>query len=144
MDLFGVETWQEDAMVDVADADLKILTARDAADLFAPILANCASEKLIVAHLDGEGRVLGFSETAGMEDRVDLPIRDIVRDALSVEAHAIILAHNHPSGDPRPSARDKDSTRRLAEVASAIGVALRDHLIFADGGCRSLRAMGLI
>ena len=123
----------------------RIRTARDAADLFAPLLADAREERLIVAHLGAEGELLRLSEAGrGSEDAVPLPMRRIVREALFVEAAAIILAHNHPSGDPSPSNRDMVTTRRLAEIARALGVGLRDHLIFASRECRSLRAMGLL
>lgn len=121
-----------------------IRNARDAAGMFAPLLGRCSAERLIVAHLDRSGQVLGLSEAGGAPDHVELPIRAIVRDALAVDAAAIILAHNHPSGDPSPSERDKATTRQLAEVAGALGLTLRDHLIFAGKDCRSLRAMGLL
>ena len=121
-----------------------IRNARDAAGLFAPLLQRCSAERLLVAHLDRSGRVLGLSEAGGAPDYVELPIRAIVRDALAIDAAAIILAHNHPSGDPRPSERDKATTRKLAEVANALGLTLRDHLIFGGQDCRSLRAMGLL
>lgn len=54
------------------------------------------------------------------------------------------LVHNHPSGDPTPSAADCRVTARLAEVAGALDIALHDHLVFAGGDCRSFRALGLL
>ena len=54
------------------------------------------------------------------------------------------MAHNHPSGDPRPSRADIQATRRLAETADALDIRLHDHLIFAGTDCRSFRELGLL
>lgn len=121
-----------------------ILTARDAADWLAPYLRDAHEERLLVALLDSNGHVLGVEEERGGPDSVELPIRRIVQAALDTGAAAILLAHNHPSGDPNPSAHDKAMTQRLADIASAIGLRLRDHLIFGGGACRSFRGMGLL
>ena len=56
----------------------------------------------------------------------------------------IVLAHNHASGDTRPSGRDARATRRLATVAEALDVTVLDHLIFAGADCTSMRRMGLL
>jgi len=120
-----------------------IRTARDAVDFLAPLL-RCPDERLVVVHLDGEGHILHVSETVGNAATVALPMREIVRQALDADAEAIILAHNHPSGDPTPSEQDKENTRRLAEVAAALDLVLHDHLIFGGNACRSLRALGLL
>ena len=128
----------------LADPPAAIRTARDAANLFAPYLEQESEERLLVALLDTAGRVLRIEEERGGPDRVELPIRRIVRAALDADAATILLAHNHPSGDPTPSARDKAITRRLADVTSALGLKVRDHLIFGADGCRSFRAMGLL
>jgi DNA repair protein RadC len=122
-----------------------VRTARDAARLFAPIFVEIRQERLVVAHLDTHGHLLGLNTSdAGREDEVALPIREIVQEALTLGAQAIVIAHNHPSGDPRPSEQDRIWTRKLAEVGKALGLTLRDHLIFAGGECRSLRGMGLL
>jgi len=71
-------------------------------------------------------------------------MRRIAADALRLGAHVIVVAHNHPSGDPTPSAEDCRATARLAEVAETLGIALCDHLVFAQGNWRSFRALGLL
>ena len=123
-----------------------IATARAAADLLVPLFCGCSEEKVIAAHLDSEQRLIGTSEgEKGSTDRVDLPIRDIIEEALRLRSAGLILAHNHPSGDPHPSEADLAATRELAATASSLGIRLHDHLIVgADGDCRSLRALGLI
>ena len=117
----------------------------DAMHLFAGELSLLSCEELRVAHLDEEGRVLGLSAgTGGDAGKVDLPIHEIVRDALALGARALLLAHNHPSGDPTPSPADKAATRQLADAARSLDIRLVDHLIFAGLHCRSFREMGLL
>jgi DNA repair protein RadC len=70
--------------------------------------------------------------------------RAIVADAARHGSKGLILAHNHPSGDVRPSAADKRITKRLALVSEAIDVVILDHLVLAGAECRSMRQMGLL
>ena len=131
-------------MADASPRLARIDTARDAADLIAPRLEHCLNERLIVLHLDGERRLIRTTEVEGCELDVALPIRLIVAAALDCDARGLILAHNHPSGDPEPSEADRQETRRLAEVTAPLGIAVHDHLVFGGGDCRSFRAMGLV
>ena len=128
-----------------SDEIVFVRSAADAAALFAPRLAGAGRERLLVAHLDADRRLLGLIEMPeGKPDEVVLRTRRILTDALRLGGRGIVLAHNHPSGDPAPSEADRSVTRRLAETAAALGIALHDHLIFAGEDCRSLRAMGLL
>jgi DNA repair protein RadC len=122
----------------------RLRNVADATNLFAGELSRLCTEELRVAHLDDEGRVLGLSAGTGDAEKIDLPIRQIVRDALALGARALLLAHNHPSGDPTPSRADKLATRRLADAAGSLEIRLLDHLIFAGADCRSFRQMGLL
>lgn len=122
-----------------------IETARNAADLFLPLFEGCAGEKVVAAHLDADRRLIGTSEAVGEASSVTLPIRSIVGDAVRLGASGLIIAHNHPSGDPRPSQADLEVTRTLAATASSLGIRLFDHIVVGSGGrCRSLRALGLM
>ena len=124
---------------------MAIVSARDAADLLAPLFADAGGEKLAVLHLDRERRLLAVDAWPVAEaDEIVLPIRAIFAAALAHDAAGLIIAHNHPSGDPRPSRADKAATRRLAQTADALGIVLHDHLIFAGGECASLRQLGLL
>lgn len=102
-------------------------------------------EVLTVAYLDKEGhvrRLLVLDE--GRTDTVSLPLRAIVRGALEQECGRILLVHNHPSGDPRPSDADIRATRLLCRTTSALHLELVDHLILTPDYCFSFRTAGLL
>jgi len=121
-------------------------TARAAADLLAPLFADAGREKLAVLHLDKDRALIAIEEhdIGGGADEIVLPIREIFSAALRHGAVGLVIAHNHPSGDPRPSRADKAATRRLAETAGVLAFVLHDHLIFAGGECLSFRQLGLL
>jgi DNA repair protein RadC len=101
-------------------------------------------EHLLVAHVDSATRCLHVEQYSGQPADVGLPVRDILADALRLGSAAVIVAHNHPSGDARPSDADYRATRKLARAGEAIDLAVLDHLIFADLDCSSMRRMGLL
>ena len=70
--------------------------------------------------------------------------REIVKRALELQASAIILVHNHPSGDPAPSRDDIQMTRAIVDAAKPVGIAVHDHLVIARSSHASLRALGLM
>jgi DNA repair protein RadC len=111
---------------------------------FAPCFAEAQREQLWVAHVDRQARCIHLASYDGGEQQVDLPVRDIIRDAAQLGSAGVILAHNHPSGDSRPSPTDARSTRKLATAAEALDVTVLDHLIFAGRECTSMRRMGLL
>ncbi len=124
---------------------MQIGTYRDAAALLQPLFAGLSGEKLAVLHLDRDRHLLALEERyADSEGSVLLPIRAIIARALEVDARGLVIAHNHPGGDPRPSRADIHATRRLADTADALDIRLHDHLIFAGADCRSFRELGLL
>lgn len=126
-------------------AAMIIATVSQAADLLAPVFASSEGESVAVLHLDRDRRVIAMTiEEAGAEDEVELPIRSILANALRLGARSIVIAHNHPSGDPTPSAADKTATRAIAATAGGLDIRLHDHLIFSGSECRSFRALGLL
>ena len=70
--------------------------------------------------------------------------REVVRRAIELEATAIILVHNHPSGDPTPSREDLAMTTQVVEAASVLSIAVRDHVIVGNGRWTSFREAGLL
>jgi DNA repair protein RadC len=106
--------------------------------------ADPAHESLWVAHLDAQARCLHVSHHGGDARGIDFPLRHIIVDAALHASSAILLAHNHPSGDPKPSESDLCATRLLARVAEALGCRVLDHLVFAGSECTSLRQLGYV
>jgi DNA repair protein RadC len=80
----------------------------------------------------------------GTIDEAPIFPREIMRRALEVGAHGLVLVHNHPSGDPAPSAADVELTRSIAILGRQLEVTLHDHVVIARSGSVSLRAMGLL
>jgi DNA repair protein RadC len=101
-------------------------------------------ETLWVAHLDDEARCLHLSRHSGDGGGVNFPLRNIIIEAVRHGSAGILLAHNHPSGDSRPSESDFRTTRRLAAAAEALDCRLLDHLVFAGAECTSLRDLGYL
>jgi DNA repair protein RadC len=129
-----------------AELPLKLDGLAAARTFFAGCVAeeDPARETLWVAHVDGESRCLHLAAYAGDERGADFPLRDIIIDVSEHGSQGLVLAHNHPSGDARPSTSDCRSTRRLATAADALDCTVLDHLIFAGPQCTSLRQMGLL
>ena len=80
----------------------------------------------------------------GTVDHAPVYPREVVRRALEVSASAVILVHNHPSGDPTPSRADIQMTKQIVEAARALGVEVHDHLIVGREGVSSFRQLGLM
>lgn len=80
----------------------------------------------------------------GGRDQAAISIRTIAVDALAFDAVGVVIAHNHPSGDATPSARDMAFTRALAAGLRTLEVVLLDHLVIAGEQVTSLRAMGVV
>ena len=101
-----------------------------------------AREVLCVAHVDRNQVCVHVSHHVGGGSSIDFPMRAIVADALDHRSAGIILAHTHPSGDPRPSNLDRRLTRQLVLIADALDFAVLDHLIFGKTSYTSLRQTG--
>lgn len=108
-------------------------------------LAHLPRERLHLLFLDRKNAVIA-SETQGIGTVDHAPIypREVARRALELNASAVIMVHNHPSGDPCPSSADIEATRKVAEALKAIGVTLHDHLIVGRTGHSSLKNAGLM
>jgi DNA repair protein RadC len=120
-------------------------TVAQAAGLFAPLFTSAAEETVAVIHLDKDRRLLAVTlEASGTHDQAELPIGDIIARALRIGSRSIVVAHNHPSGNPNPSSADEAATRALASAAAGVDIRLQDHIIFGGGDCRSFRSLGLL
>lgn len=83
-------------------------------------------------------------QQSGTVDHTPVYPREVVKRALELSASALILVHNHPSGDPAPSAADIKMTREIIEVAKPLGIAVHDHIIVGREGHASLKGLQLI
>jgi DNA repair protein RadC len=101
-------------------------------------------ERLWVVHLDRDLKCVRLAHHDGDELGVDFPLRSIISDAALYGSSAILLAHNHPSGDPTPSESDKRVTRSLACAAEALDCRIVDHLVFGGAEWTSFRQLGLL
>lgn len=114
-----------------------------AAALLVPELAGRDRERCVALLLDTRHRLLELRTVSiGSIDHTFMSPREVFRDALLANAAAVVLGHNHPSGDAAPSRDDRRVTRRLAEAAEVIGIDLLDHLVVGDGRWTSLARAG--
>jgi DNA repair protein RadC len=129
-----------------AELPLKLDGLAAARAFFAGCIAdsNPSRENLWVAHVDDEARCIHVSRHEGNQGGAEFPLRTIIADAAAHGSAGIVLAHNHPSGDPRPSDSDCRATRRLATAAEALDCAIIDHLVFGGAECTSLRRLGYL
>lgn len=111
---------------------------------FEDSFSNAGAETLLVAHIDNGARCIHLARYEGDSSGVTVPIGQIIADATHLGSAGLVLAHNHPSGDPSPSRSDTQVTRRLATAAEALDVSVLDHLIFAGQQCTSMRRSGLL
>jgi DNA repair protein RadC len=108
-------------------------------------MAHLPAERLRVLFLNSKNRLLRDEMVSeGSINEAPIYPREIMRRALEVGATALILAHNHPSGDPAPSEADIRTTRRVAEAARPLEIRIHDHVIVARSGWSSFRTLGLI
>ena len=101
-------------------------------------------ERFRVLFLNAQNRLLHETVADGCVSEAPVYPREIMRRALDVGATALILVHNHPSGDPTPSQTDIRSTQRIAEAGQALDISVHDHVIIARSGWSSFRALGLL
>jgi len=121
----------------------QILSSRDVADLLVPQYGGRPVEQFGVVLLDTKHRVLRISLlSVGTLDASIVHPREVFREAANGGAAAIILFHNHPSGDPGPSADDVALTRRLMHAGEMMGIDVLDHVIIAENRFHSLRDAG--
>jgi len=108
-------------------------------------MAHREVEQFRVLFLDRKNVLIGDeAQGKGTVDHVPVYPREVVKRALELGASALILVHNHPSGDPEPSSADITMTHRVADAADALGVTLHDHIIIGKQDVASFRSKGLL
>jgi DNA repair protein RadC len=123
----------------------RIQGPRDVYDLCAPALRDLTQEEFRVLILNTQNAVLrDLLVTRGTLDTSIAHPREVFRAAVSESAAAVILVHNHPSGDPSPSREDRDITAQLADAGRLIGIPVLDHVVIGDGRYVSFVEAGLL
>jgi DNA repair protein RadC len=122
-----------------------VSTAQSLIDYLSFSMSHLKVEEVRVLFLDVGNRIIN-DETISRGTINEAPIypREILRRALDCGSTALILVHNHPSGDPTPSTADIDATRRLILAGQELGIVLHDHIILAQGGWISLKSEGFL
>ncbi len=128
------------AAEDRAVYETTIRTPDDVGQIASHVLAGEDQEVVLAFYLNIKNKVLGFSEVArGGLDICHVDPRVVFRAAVLQGAAAIILVHNHPSGDPQPSGEDFELTKRLIKAGEILGIELLDHVVVADSESQSIR-----
>jgi len=124
----------------------QVLSSWDAlVDYCHTVMAHCEIEQFRVLFLDRKNVLIADEEQArGTVDHVPVYPREVVKRALELNASALIVVHNHPSGDPTPSDSDIAMTAQIDAAARALGIVLHDHLIIGRSRELSFRAQGLL
>ena len=150
---------------DTSVTQLKIIKAvaqrfaRDQVDREQPILSSWAQlidycratmafediEQFRILFLDKKNRLIADEvQQKGTVDHTPVYPREVIKRSLELSATALILVHNHPSGDPSPSTADVQMTRQILDVAKPLGITVHDHIIIGKAGHASMKALRLI
>jgi DNA repair protein RadC len=127
------------------DEKAPLRSPRDVYDVFAPRLRDLPVEELHVGLLDTQCRLeRTVLVTRGILNSSLVHPREIFREVVVGEAAAIVLVHNHPSGDPTPSTDDREATEQVAAAGNVLGIPLRDHVIIGRGRYLSFAEAGYL
>jgi DNA repair protein RadC len=108
-------------------------------------MAFAEKEQFRILFLDKRNQLIADElQQTGTVDHTPVYPREVVKRALELSATAVILIHNHPSGDPTPSRADIQMTQQIQEIAKPLGIAVHDHIIVGKDGHASLRGLRLI
>jgi len=114
-------------------------------DYCAAAMARSMKEEFRVLFLDRKNVLIADEvQSSGTIDHTPVYPREIVKRALELGASAVILVHNHPSGDPTPSRADIEMTREVADAARALKIIVHDHVVVGRSGHASFKALGLL
>ncbi len=117
-----------------------IRSPADAARFVRGVVGNDAREHFVVLMLDARHRPIAYQVVSiGTATASLVHPREVFQTAVGIGACAVIVAHNHPSGDPSPSREDRDVTSRLVRAGEVIGIRLLDSMVIADSGHVSIR-----
>ncbi len=104
-----------------------------------------SKERFRILFLDKRNQIIADEvQQKGTVDHTPVYVREVVKRALDLSATAIVLVHNHPSGDPTPSCADIEMTKQIVAATKPLGVVIHDHIIVGKQGHASFRGLGLI
>ncbi|MHB1456790.1 MAG: RadC family protein [Armatimonadota bacterium] len=127
------------------DSRTAIRNPQDVVDCVMPFLRDEPQENFMAIFLNTKNEILKTRIiTTGTLDSSLITPRELFREAMSMNSAAVIVAHNHPSGDPTPSREDIAITKRLCQAGEIVGIEVLDHLIIGDGRSLSLKERGLM
>jgi DNA repair protein RadC len=107
-------------------------------------MAGASREQFRVLFLDKKNQLIADEVmNEGTVDHAPVYPREVIRRALELSASSVILAHNHPSGDPTPSRADAEMTREVVEAGKPLRITVHDHIVVGREGVASLKALGL-
>ncbi len=138
----AVEIGRRLSIASAIEAD-HVTSPSDGARLLMPLLRHETHEKFIVVLLNTKNRIIKTEQIAeGSLTSAVVHPREVFAPAVTAHAACILVAHNHPSGDPYPSAEDRKLTHALEEAGSVLGIPLLDHLVIGDGRYYSFKEHG--
>ncbi len=125
--------------------DLRAMSSRDIYSHYYPRLRDLKKEVFLLLLFDGKNRLIRdvTISTGSLSLNIVHP-REVFKPAVRESASAVILLHNHPSGDPTPSAEDRELTRRLVAAGRIMGIRVLDHVVIGDGNYFSFSDRGVI
>ena len=122
-----------------------VRNSADVAPIATELIGTRLTESFLVFALDAKNRIIGYHEVSrGSTAACPVMPGDVFRYPIVVGALAIIVAHNHPSGDPTPSDEDVHMTARLRKAGQLLGVQVLDHIVVADSGHTSMLDAGIL
>jgi DNA repair protein RadC len=124
---------------------IKVKTSKDIVDYFAPYLRDMKKEIFKLVLLDGKNKIIkDVTISEGTLTKSIVHPREVIKEAVVESSAALILIHNHPSGNPQPSQDDIEITNRIISVCELVGIKVLDHIIIGDNNYFSFYNEGLI
>ena len=129
----------------VSNSNNHIRTPQDVMDVLSTEYDNAVVKMAQMLALDTKNKIIGiFTISTGSLNASIIHPRDIFQRAILSNAASVILAHNHPSGDPTPSSEDTELTKKLVDAGKILDIPILDHVVIGDGKFVSLKERGII
>lgn len=120
-------------------------SVESAGTFFCRLLRDERREVLYQACLDAKGKLLSYRRlSSGTTSMAPVSVREVVENALRIDASSVLLGHNHPSGVALPSEQDRQVTLQIQQALATMGIILADHIVVADGDFVSMAASGML